>query len=172
MQVGALQLAWAFFTFFTELQGNLTAGRYKRVMTWVVNFPTFVFMIGNVIISVLRDNNGVQDGIAWDICFAVVFCVLALVNTANYATHAMYKHHRWAVVTDGKCSDDEPTQRQLPASCMANRFVPMGLLNIVTIGCLIFLTFVGLIGFNNDMGHLLTDTWVAEPSPSDVRALV
>ena len=158
MQVGALQLTWALLTLFTELQGNMTAGRYKRMITWVLNFPTCVFMVGNIILSVLREDTGVQDGVAWDVVFSTISLLLVIVNTANFATHETYKHHRWLVVVAGKCSDDEPERRQLPPSCMANRYVPMGLLNIVVVACLLYFAIVGLAGFENNMGHLLTTT--------------
>ena len=93
LQVGALLIAWSFFVLGCELQGNLSPGRYKRVMTWMLNFPTVVYMIGNMILSGRRNADGIQNDktLAWDIVFGILFTVLCALNTAIYAMKKPYK---------------------------------------------------------------------------------
>mgnify|MGYP000669017500 CR=1 FL=1 len=162
LQVGALLIAWTFYAFFCEMQGNLSAGRYKRVMTWMLNFPTFVFMIGNMILSSRRTSDGVQtDGSAnADYIIGACLLVLVIANTVVFAAHKAYKAEDWFNVVEGELVDDRREDPIDPESILNNRFWLQSLLHLVTIACLLYFCIVGLANYDNNKGWLLTSEYV------------
>lgn len=159
LQVGALLIAWSFYVLGAELQGNMSPGRYKRTMTWMLNIPTLVFFIGNMILSSRRNSDGVQtDGtLAWDITFGILFIILILVNTAIYATSPRYAQEKWLNIVEGEVVDNPREDPIDPKAFSNNRFWLQGLLHLIAVGCLLYFCIVGLANYDNNKGWLLTD---------------
>ena len=161
MQVGALLIAWMFYLLGAELQGNLSLGRYKRIMTWMVNVPVIAYMVGNMILSARRKDDGVEtrSAQAFNIGVGVAFIVLSLANIIVYASDPLYKDHPWFAATATTLTDDPERPRINDApGFFNNRFLPQVLLHVAVVACLMYFVIVGFVYYNSDKGWMLTDT--------------
>lgn len=152
-----------FYVLGAELQGNLSAGRYKRIMTWMVNVPVIAYMIGNMILSARRVADDVETSEAqgYNIGFGIAFIVLALVCIILYATDPLYADEPWFMLTECTLTDNRSYPRMNDAPKFHNnRFMPQFVLHIAVIICLFYFVFVGFINYGADAGWLLTDECV------------
>lgn len=156
-------MAWMFFVLGAELQGNLNAGRYKRIMTWMINIPVTVFMIGNMILALRRNSDGVEtdSGTIVNVVVGAIFIVLSLTCTGVYATYAAYKGEAWLAVAAQVQPDDKNIPPGGPVSFHNNRFMPQFIMHLFAMGCLMYFAVVGLHYYDGDQGWLLTEAYVA-----------
>jgi len=165
LQVGGLLVTWCLYVLGTELQGNLTPGRYKRVMTWMVNVPVIAFMIGNMILSTRRVDDGVETSSAkaTNIGFGIGFIILSLGCIGVFAFHPIYKAEQWLKVKDSTLTDRllKPSLGDKP-SWHNNRFWPQFLLHLLVIVCLLYFMIVGYVHYDSGDGWLLTDAYKAD----------
>lgn len=164
MQVGALQMAWLFFVLGAELQGNVEAGRYKRIMTWMINLPVVVFMIGNMILAARRNGDGVEtsSGMAVNMVVGAVFIVLSIACTVIYAADDDYKNEKWLVLVSQVQPLSRHAQPTGPRSFHNNRFMPQFILHLAAMGCLMYFAIIGLHHYDLDQGWLLTDAYKSD----------
>ena len=160
LQVGAMQMAWMFFVLGAELQGNMQAGRYKRLQVWMVNLPVVVFMIGNMILASRRNHDDVQtdSALVVDLVVGAVFIVLAIACTATYRLHESYRNEAWLKITAQAQPDDRNMVPSGPVSFNNNRVMPQFLLHLCAMGCLVYFAVIGLYFYDGNRGWLLTDT--------------
>ena len=161
LQVGSLQLAFCAFVFGLEMQGILSPGRYKRIMTWCVNFPTAVFLVGNLVLAVRRHDDGIQDSVTWDAAFAVVFWLLAIANTVYYVVNDTYKNEAFFLLLDDLHQDGWNLPATPPKHWRNNRFWFTFGLHIAATILLLYFCIAGLAYYDADKGFMLTSLYAA-----------
>ena len=161
LQVGSLQLAFCVFVFGLEMQGILSPGRYKRIMTWCVNFPTAVFLVGNLVLAVRRHDDGIQDSVTWDAVFAVVFWLLAIANTVYYVVNDTYKNEAFFLLLDDLHQDGWNLPATPPKHWRNNRFWFTFGLHIAATILLLYFCIAGLAYYDADKGFMLTSLYAA-----------
>lgn len=166
LQVGGLLVCYMFFLLFAELQGNLEAGRYKRVQTWMVNVPAMAFSIGNAVLLVRRSTDSVQTDTAviLGVVLSVGILLLALVNTWVYALHGAYKGEAWLAVTAPPQAPLAPlsgasSRARGRASCLANRGHLQLLQSVILFIVILVISAIHLFSYGGVKGLGLTDAY-------------
>jgi len=161
-----MQVAWVLYVLGAELQGNLSHGRYKRIMTWCINVPTFVLMLGNIILSTKRYDDNIESGSAHtiNVVVGVLYVLFSVANVVVFQNHAAYKGEPWLQVVCKVQHNDPATPATGSANIHNNRCWAQFILHLVTIACLFYFTIVGLAFVDADKGWMLTDAYVVPHS--------